>query len=58
MTEEEARRLEQENTELKEQVAQKDRRIEELEARFSGVPLQEGPGGTPVSLNLLSRDAC
>ncbi len=36
MTEEEARELEQANTDLKEQVAQKDRRIQELEARLMG----------------------
>src|SRR5260370_40765938 len=34
MTEEEARRLRQENADLKEEVARKDRRIEELEGRL------------------------
>ncbi len=40
MAEEEARKLEDENAELKEQVAQKDRRIEELEARLIGALLR------------------
>jgi transposase len=40
MTEEEARKLDQANAELKEQVAQKDRRIEELEARLMGALLR------------------
>jgi transposase len=40
MTEEEARKIEQENTELKEQLAQKDRRREELEARLMGALLR------------------
>jgi hypothetical protein len=40
MTEEEARELEQANADLKEQVAQKDRRIEELEACLIGALLR------------------
>lgn len=40
MTEEEARKLEQENADLKEQLAQKEGRIEELEARLMGALLR------------------
>jgi predicted RNase H-like nuclease (RuvC/YqgF family) len=40
MTEEEARKLEQENAELKEELAQKDRHIEELKARLMGALLR------------------